>query len=93
MIDEKTVEKVAKIARIELSEDEKKKFSKDMEDILSAFKKLEGADVSGVEPAFQPIETKDVLREDVEEPCMSQEDALANAVHKEDGFFKGPKAM
>ncbi|MCK4555719.1 MAG: Asp-tRNA(Asn)/Glu-tRNA(Gln) amidotransferase GatCAB subunit C, partial [Candidatus Aenigmarchaeota archaeon] len=35
----------------------------------------------------------DVLREDVEEPCLSQESALANAVHKENGFFKGPKAM
>lgn len=93
MIAKETVEKVARIARLELTDDEKTKFSRDLGDILSAFSALEKADVSGVEPAFQPVEVKDVLREDVAEPCLSQKDALANAGHKENGFFKEPKAM
>lgn len=93
MLTKETVEKVARIARIELKEDEKEKFSKDLGDILSAFKALGKADVSKVEPAFQPVETKDVLRDDIIESSLSQKEALANAGHKENGFFKEPKAI
>ncbi len=90
---ESIVEKVAKVARLELTEIEKKKFEKDMKEILSAFSTLDKVKTEGVEPAFQPIETKNVLREDVVEECLSQEDALANTKHKENGFFKGPRVV
>ncbi len=90
---ESIVDKVAKVARLQLTESEKKKFERDMNDILKAFSTLDKAKTDGVEPAFQPIETKNALREDVIEESLSQEEALANSVHKENGFFKGPKVV
>ena len=90
---ESIVEKVAGIARIHLTDSEKKKFERDMKSILEAFGSLDRAKTDGVEPAFQPIPVKDVLREDVIEPCLTQEEALSNTKHKENGFFKGPKVV
>ena len=87
------VEKVAGIARIHLTDSEKKKFERDMKSILEAFGSLDRAKTDGIEPAFQPIPVKDVLREDVIEPCLTQEEALSNTKHKENGFFKGPKVV
>jgi len=90
---ESVIDKVAKVARLELTEAEKKKFERDMDDILKAFSTLDKAKTDGIEPAFQPIETKNALRDDVVEECLSQEDALSNTPHKENGYFKGPKVV
>ncbi len=90
---ESVIDKVAKVARLSLTDAEKKKFEKDMKEILSAFGSLDRAKTDGVKPAFQPLETKNVLREDIVEECLSQEDALSNTAHKENGFFKGPKVI
>ena len=93
MPDKETVRKVAEIARLNLSEADLKKMSKDLEDILKAFKDLDKAKTDGVRPSFQPIEMKNVLREDKVEKSIPQEHALKNAKHKEKGYFKGPKAV
>jgi len=86
-----TVKRVSQVARIRLTEKEIEKFSKDMVDILGAFRDLERVPTKGVKPAFQPIETKNVLRKDAVERSLTQEQALANTKNKEKGFFKGPK--
>jgi aspartyl-tRNA(Asn)/glutamyl-tRNA(Gln) amidotransferase subunit C len=91
MAEKPDVKRVAQIARLKLSEQEVQKFSKDLESILDAFQDLERVDTKGVKPAFQPIETKNVLRKDRIEPSLTQEQALANTKNKEKGFFKGPK--
>jgi aspartyl-tRNA(Asn)/glutamyl-tRNA(Gln) amidotransferase subunit C len=88
-----TVKRVAQVARLQLSESELQKFSKDLEAMLDAFKDLERLDTKGVKPSFQPIETKNVLRKDRVEPSLTQEQALSNTKNKEKGFFKGPKAV
>jgi aspartyl-tRNA(Asn)/glutamyl-tRNA(Gln) amidotransferase subunit C len=86
-----TVEKVAKIARLNLTEDEKTKFQKDLNEILSAFKILDEAKTEE-KPSFQPYEIKDVLRDDREEETLGQR-ALENTRHKEKGFIKGPRVV
>ncbi len=91
-IDAETVKHVAKIARLELTDSEIKKFSHDLNDILAAFSVLDKAKTID-KPSFQPLEIKDVLREDAEEKCLTQEEALANTKHKENGFFKGPRVV
>jgi len=88
---EKRIERLAKLARVELTEEEEAKFEKDLESILSAFKDMEKVDTRGVKPTFQPVPVKNVLREDKLEPSLTQEQALANTKNKEKGFFKGPK--
>lgn len=87
------VRKVAKIARLGLTADEEKKFTTDFTDILQAFSSLNKAPTSGVAPAFQPLEAKNVLREDKIEASLSQEEALANSKNTEKGYFKGPKVV
>lgn len=92
MIEEQTVKKVAQVARLDLTDQEIKKFSVDLNNILDAFKEIEKVKTDSVEPTFQPIPVKDVLREDIVESSFSQETALSNVkINKEEGHFKGPK--
>ncbi len=86
------VEHVAKLARLHLSKSEIKKFQKDIEEILIAFKDLDRVKTKD-EPSFQPIDVRDVFREDTEEQPLGQEKTLANTKHKENGYFKGPRAV
>ena len=87
-----TVKHVAKLARLDLTKKETKKFQKDLDDILLAFRDLNKAKPK-CQPSFQPLPIKDITREDEEEECLSQETALANTKHKEKKFFKGPRAV
>jgi aspartyl-tRNA(Asn)/glutamyl-tRNA(Gln) amidotransferase subunit C len=93
MTDKEVVRKVAQVARLDLTESEIERYSKDLEDILKAFKTLDKVDTKNVKPTFQPVEIRNVLRKDVVEPGLTQEEALANAKQKEQGFFKGPKVV
>jgi len=93
MIDEKTVEKVANASRLILSNEEKKKFTKQLDDILKEFKILDEVNTNSVHPCFQPIETKNVMREDEVKECLTNKQALSQTEHKENGFFRGPKIV
>lgn len=93
MIDKILCKKIAANARLELNEKDAEKFAKELKEILKAFSELDKIDVSKVKMAMHPIELKNVLREDKEEACLSQDDALKNTRHKKDGYFKGPKAV
>ncbi len=92
-IDRKTVKKVAEVARLNLTEGELSRFSEDMVSILDAFRVLSKVDTKKVIPTFQPVDVKNVTREDKVEPCLPQKEALANARKKEEGHFKGPKVV
>lgn len=93
MIDEKTVKRVAEIARLNLTPAELKGFSKELAEVLLHFRKLRRLDTGKVEPTFQPVDVRNVTREDAPGKCLSQKEALANAKNKERGFFKGPKVV
>ena len=83
---------VAHLARLNLTKKEAKMYQEDLNNILSAFKDLEKAKAN-VPPSFHPLDVRDVFRQDNEEECLKREKALANTKHKEDGFFKGPRAV
>ena len=89
----KTIEKVAKLALLNLTEEDKDMFSKQLGDILSYFKKLNDLDTSNIEPTTHAIDLKNVYREDVSTPSLSNEDALKNTEHKQDGYFKAPRIL
>ncbi|MBI1970480.1 aspartyl/glutamyl-tRNA amidotransferase subunit C, partial [Candidatus Woesearchaeota archaeon] len=44
-------------------------------------------------PTPQPTKVRNALREDIPRPCLQQEEALRNAQHKKEGYFKGPVAL
>lgn len=92
-INNELIERVAKNARIKLSEDEIKGFVKDFDDILKTFSIISEVNTDDVDPSFQPIEMRNILRDDKEEKCLSKDEALSNTEHKKDGFFKGPKVL
>ena len=92
-INKKLVEHVAEVARLKLTDKEIEKFSKELREVIETFSKLDKVDTRGIETSLQPVELKNMLREDKKEECFSQEDALSLTGHKKDGYFKGPKAI
>ena len=88
-IDRELVERIAKVARLELTEAEIEKFTGQLKVILESFKELDEVDTEGVEPSFHPQEVANVLREDVVTPW--DRDPFENTEHREGKHFKGPR--
>lgn len=91
MISIKDVEHVAKLARLELSEEEKEKFTKQLGAILEYAQQMNEIDTTGVEPMAHAIPVVNVMREDIPEYRQTKEELMANAPVKENGFFRVPK--
>ena len=91
MITIKDVEHVAKLARLELTEEEKVKFSKQLGDILKYVEQMNEVDTSSVKPMSQAIEFCNVMREDEEIYEQTKEELMQNAPDREGDFFKVPK--
>lgn len=93
-VDEDLIRHVATVARLKLSEDEVKKFVPQFKEMLDAFSIMDEVDVTNTKISMQPIDVKNVLREDTPRDSFSQETALSQSKHnKKDGYFKGPKAV
>jgi len=89
----KDVEYVAKLAKLKLSQAEKKKFQKELNKIISYIDQLNQVDTADVPPTSHVMPLENVLREDQVKPSLTQEQALANAPDKKDGHFKVPKVI
>lgn len=90
MIAKKEVEHIAKLARLELTEKEKKKFQKQLGEILDFVKKLQKLKTKGIEPIAQITGLENIFREDVEkkEPEMKTKKLIDQAPMKEGNFVK-----
>lgn len=87
----KDVEHVAKLARLELKDEEKEKFTHHFSEILNYFNLLSEVNTENVEPMAQPIPMVNVMREDTAKPSDLRSKLLENAPLEEDGYFKVPK--
>lgn len=87
------VEHVARLARLGLSEEEKKLFAKQLSAILDFAASLQKLDTASVPPTAHAIPMKNVLREDKAIPCANVDDILANGPDVEDHMFKVPKII
>ncbi len=92
-VDEKTVKRVARVARLELTGKEVSGFSRDLSEVLSAFRTLQKISTKGVKPTFQPIEVENVLRDDKVELSIARDRLLRNLKNKQDGYIKGPRVV
>ncbi len=92
-ISKEQVEHVAKLARLEVTEDEKAMFARQLSAILTYMDQLKEVDTEGVEPTATVLPTENVWREDAVKPSLTQEQALANAPDQADGFFRVPKII
>lgn len=91
MISIKDVEHVAKLARLELTEDEKELYTKQLGDVLKYVDQMNEVDTSSVKPMTQVIDFVNVMRDDKVVYENTKEELMANAPEAEDGFFKVPK--
>jgi aspartyl-tRNA(Asn)/glutamyl-tRNA(Gln) amidotransferase subunit C len=87
------VEYVARLARLELSEAEKDKFTGELNGILQFVEKLNQLDTAAVEPTAHAIPVTNVFRPDQVQPSLDPELALANAPDRIDNFFRVPKVL
>lgn len=91
MITIKDVEHVAKLARLELTEAEKEKFTKQLGDVLKYVEQMNEVDTTGVVPMAHAFDVVNVMREDVVVYEQTKEELMKNAPDEENGFFKVPK--
>jgi aspartyl-tRNA(Asn)/glutamyl-tRNA(Gln) amidotransferase subunit C len=91
MITVKDVEHVAKLARLELTEEEKVLYTKQLGDVLKYVDQMNEVDTSNVKPMTQVVDFVNVMREDVPNQEISKEALMSNAPDEENGFFKVPK--
>ena len=91
-IDREQLLKVAHLARLELREDEVERLEGQLNDILEAVSKVSELDLSDVPPTAHPLEIANTWAEDVEHPCLSLDEAFANAPDREDDYFRTPPA-
>ncbi len=92
-IGEKEVLHCAHLARLELSVDEKEKFTGELARILDYVNVLQDIDTAGIEATFFIIPSFNIMRDDVAFPSMAREDMLMNAPLREDSFIKMPRIL
>jgi aspartyl-tRNA(Asn)/glutamyl-tRNA(Gln) amidotransferase subunit C len=87
------VEKVARLARLELSEEEKSLFAGQMAAILGYVDKLKELNTDGILPTSHAVPMENAFREDVARPAIGVEQALANAPDRVESFYRVPKVI
>jgi aspartyl-tRNA(Asn)/glutamyl-tRNA(Gln) amidotransferase subunit C len=93
IIDEETVEKIAHLARLELTGTEKQEMIKDMNKILGFMDKLNEINTTGIEPLVYMTNEVNSLREDVVKQEITHEDALLNAPKHDNEYFLVAKVI
>ncbi|HKB19070.1 MAG TPA: Asp-tRNA(Asn)/Glu-tRNA(Gln) amidotransferase subunit GatC [Candidatus Dormibacteraeota bacterium] len=84
------VRHVAVLARIGLEPGDEEFYADQLSGILRHIERLQQLDTEDIPPTAQVVEVESRLREDEPRPCLSQEEALANAPAAVDGFFRVP---
>jgi aspartyl-tRNA(Asn)/glutamyl-tRNA(Gln) amidotransferase subunit C len=92
-ISKQEVEHVAKLARLELSEQDKDRLTDQLSNILTYVETLNELDTQGVEPTSHVLDISNVMRDDRPGESLAQERALSNAPDKAAGHYKVPKII
>ena len=84
---------VAKLARIALTEDELQTYGVQLADIMGHVAALNELDTSDVAATAQVIESRNVSRDDTVAPCLSRDEALAEAPRTQMGYIRVPRII
>jgi len=84
------IEKIAHLARLPLSEDQKIKFKNQIDDVLKFVGILKKLDTKNISPTSQVTGLENIFREDEIKPSLSQKEALSNSNSIYNGYFKVP---
>jgi aspartyl-tRNA(Asn)/glutamyl-tRNA(Gln) amidotransferase subunit C len=93
MAAELDVRYVARLARLNLSEDEACRFQSQLTDVLGYIAALDRVDVTGLDPTVHAEETPTFCRPDQSAPSVSAAEALANAPATADQLFLTPRVV
>ncbi|MBX7094671.1 MAG: Asp-tRNA(Asn)/Glu-tRNA(Gln) amidotransferase subunit GatC [Flavobacteriales bacterium] len=92
-IDDKSVDRIAELSRLEFDAASKEEIKQDLNRILGFIDKLEELDTSNTEPLIFMSEEINVLREDEDKSTITQVEALKNAPRKDSDYFRVPKVL
>lgn len=92
-ISTEVVAKVSRLARLDLQPDEIEEMTAQLGDMLAHFADIDALDLDAVEPMTQPYPLVNVLRDDVEQPCLDRDEVLAAGPDVEDGRFRVPPIL
>jgi aspartyl-tRNA(Asn)/glutamyl-tRNA(Gln) amidotransferase subunit C len=84
---------VARLARLQLTDDELGTFTEQLAKVLDHARDVEALDVGDVPPTSHPYPLQNVLRPDDEAPCLDRDAALDAAPSIEDGRFRVPPVL
>ena len=90
MLDRDQVLHVARLARLDLSDDEVERMSVELSNVLEHIEKIGELDLDGVPPTSHVVDVVNALRADEPEPCLPPEVALASAPEPLHGGFGVP---
>ena len=90
MIDRAQVEHVARLARLELSDEETDAMARELSAVLEHVEKISELDLADVSPTSHVVDVTAPLREDEPRPCLTPEQALEQAPAIQDGGFLVP---
>ena len=93
MLSKEDVLKIAKLSKLEFSENEIEKFRTDLNKIFDHMEELNSVDTSEIEPLFNVLDLKDVLRKDIVRDSEIKKDILKNAPNSDDEFIIVPKVV
>lgn len=93
MIDIKTIEHMAKLARLKISTQQSEEYAKQLASILNYFEQISKVDTKNIEPLVNPSEAESFWREDEVKKEFSAEEMTANAPLKAGNLFKVPPVV
>jgi len=92
-ITEDDVRHVAKLARLDVTDDEVALFAGQLEAVLEHAQDVEALDVDGVPPTAHPLPLENVFRDDVPRESLDRDEVLAMAPAAESGRFRVPRIL
>jgi aspartyl-tRNA(Asn)/glutamyl-tRNA(Gln) amidotransferase subunit C len=92
-ISRQDIEKVALLARLQLTDDELSKMTAELAQIVGYVDQLAEVNTDGIEPMAHAIETANVFRDDVVAKSLPRDEALANAPHRDDRGYLVPPVL
>lgn len=92
-IDRAAVDHIARLARLDLSAEERTKMEAELGTILAYAEEIQALDLEDVEPTSHSVPIRNVMRPDDVKESLTQDEALSNAPAAEDGRFRVPRII
>lgn len=92
-IDDKLIDKLSGLAKLEFEGEEKEAIKSDLTRMLDFVEQLQGVNTEGVDPLIYITDEKGSTRVDESKVTISKEEALKNAPQKDSFYFKVPKVL